>query len=436
MIGSRRVETLEIPDIIKMRMECERLKAINLAAGTCELPPPPALIARAKEALDNDGNLYSLPPGIPQLRQAIAAKLARDNGIGADPDSEIFVTVGATGAFAATVMALLEPGDGIILLAPFYPWHRNASVAAGCVPTFARLAAPDYRITPALLESARTPTSRAIVLCTPSNPTGRIYDAEELRIITQFAIQHDLLVITDEAYEYIVFDGRRHVSPASLPGLAERSVTIMTCSKTFNVTGWRIGYVVSNAKRIRKIALVHDAFYTCAPTPLQHGAVAGLELPPLYYEEFRAAYQRRRDKLVRALRAARLDPIVPDGTCFVLARFEQYGFASANEAVQHVLQRARVAAVPSRAFSTQDQCDARTSGRQQRGRDGPRGRPGRQAPRRLLGAERAGLRCGAPRVPRRANARVHGTGELRQAGERAADAEWQGGPGRAPDART
>jgi aminotransferase len=349
---SSRLSGLDSSDIIKMRRECERLGAINLASGTCELPTPSPLMARATEAITAGRNVYSFPEGVPELRKAIAHKLARDNDIIADPDAEIAITVGATGAFAATLMALLDPADGVLLLEPFYGWHRNAILVAGCIPEFVTLDAPAFRLDADKLSSAISDRTRAIVVCTPSNPTGRVYDEGELEVVSRVAAERNLLVITDEVYEYLVYDGRTHRSPRAMPSLLDRTVSIMGLSKTFNVTGWRIGYVVASAARLRSICTAHDFFYTCAPTPLQHAAVAGLELPPDYYLELKSSYQSRRDQLLDALHRAGMEPLCPEGAYYILAGFSRLGVETSSEAVRELLERTRVACVPGRAFYT------------------------------------------------------------------------------------
>lgn len=333
-----------------MRRQCERLGGINLASGTCELPTPPEVALAGVAALHAGHNVYSLPEGIPSLRQAIAEKLTRDNGITADAETEVSITSGATIAYASVLAGLLDPGDEIVLFEPFYSWHRDTARMLGVVPRFVRLHAPAFRIDEEALRASVNERTRAIVVCTPSNPSGRVLSEQELRVIAQVAEEHDLFVISDEVYEYLVYEGRRHVSPRSMPGGAARTVSIMGLSKTFNVTGWRIGYVVGRPDLTEAICTAHELLATCAPTPMQHAATAALAQPESYYRELREGHQRRRDLLVETLSAIGMEPLCPEGAYFVLAGISKLGFESSSEAALEILGRTRVAAVPDTAF--------------------------------------------------------------------------------------
>src|SRR3954462_13358428 len=298
---ARRLQDLAQSDIRRMTRECERGGGLNLGQGICDLPTPPLVRDGAIAAIRENRSTYSLAEGAAELRQAIARKLQRDNGLRADTATEICVTVGASGAYAAAIHALLDPGDGILLLEPYYGYHLNAALVAGLVPEFVTLRAPDFALDESALEAAITPRTRAVVVCTPSNPSGKMFTREELEILSRVARKHDLLVITDEIYEYIRYDGRAHVSPASIDGLADRTVTIMGLSKTFSITGWRLGYAVARPELARPIALVNDVYSVCAPTPLQLGAAAGFGAPASYFESLRSSYQKKRDMICEAL---------------------------------------------------------------------------------------------------------------------------------------
>jgi len=347
---STRLAGIESSGIIRMRRECERLGAINLASGTCELPPPVELQDAAAAAIRSGPNIYSLPEGVAELRHAIAAKLARDNALTVDPDAEVTITAGATGAYFAALLALVNPGDEVILFEPVYSWHRDAARMAGVTPRLVHLEPPAFRLDPDRLRAAIRPTTRAIVVCTPGNPSGRVLDEDELAGIAAVAREHDLLVLSDEVYEYLVYDGRRHVSPASLAQLADRTVSIMSLSKTFNVTGWRLGYVVARPELTRALRVAHDLMVTCAPTPLQHAAVAALRMPPSYHDGLRRSFQGKRDRLVDALHAAGLEPQSPQGAYYVLASYDKLGTEVPAEAAFELLRRALVASVPGTTF--------------------------------------------------------------------------------------
>lgn len=352
---ARRLSGLVQSDIRTMTRECERVGGINLGQGICDLPTPPLVAEGAIRAIRERKSVYSYPEGTAELRRAIAHKLARANGIQADPDKEIVVTVGATGAFAAAVHALLDPGDGILLFEPYYGYHLNAALLAGLEPQYLTLAPPAFALDEDALRAALKENTRAIVVCTPSNPSGKMFTEAELAAVARVAAERDLLVITDEIYEDIRYDGRPHVSPAAVGGLAERTVTIMGLSKTFSITGWRLGYAVARPELAAAITLVNDLFYVCAPTPLQHGVAAGFEAPPSFFAELAADYAVKRERICDALDAAGLAPIRPEGAYYVLADASplmraEAGRGTAREAALALLEATGVASVPGSAF--------------------------------------------------------------------------------------
>ena len=347
---AKRLSALSQSDIRRMTRECERVGGINLGQGICDLPTPDLVREGAIRAIRENKSTYSFAEGTRELRDAIARKLARANGLQADPASEICVTVGASGAYSCALHALLDPGDGILLFEPYYGYHLNAAIVAGLTPQFVTLRAPDFALDEAALEAAITPATRAMVVCTPGNPSGKMFSREELAILARVAQKHDLLVITDEIYEYIRYDGQPHISPASIPGLRERTVTIMGLSKTFSITGWRLGYAVAPVEWIQAITLVNDLDYVCAPTPLQLGAAAGFDAPQIYFDQLQSGYQAKRDRICQALADARLTPIVPQGAYYVLADCSRLRMPNARAAAMHLLERTKVASVPGSAF--------------------------------------------------------------------------------------
>src|SRR6185436_3413465 len=239
---SRRMAGLAQSEIRAMTIECDRVKGINMAQGVCDTGVPPVVTQGAERAMERGLNTYTRYDGLAELREAIARKLADYNGLTADPETEITVSAGATGAFHCACLALLNPGDEVILFEPSYAYHTSALIAVEAVPKFVPMHAPDWTFAPADLERAVTGRTRAIVVNTPGNPSGKTYSRKELEGIAGFAERHDLFVFTDEIYEYFLFDGREHVSLASLPGMAERRITVSGYSKTFSITGWRIGH--------------------------------------------------------------------------------------------------------------------------------------------------------------------------------------------------
>jgi aminotransferase len=338
-------------EIRAMSVECDRVGGINLAQGICDTDLPPSVADRAVEAIRDGHNIYTRLDGIAPLRQAIAAKLQRHNNITADPDSEILVTSGATGALYAASLALLNPGDEVILFEPFYGYHVSSLLSLRVQPVIVPLAPPDWQLNLDTLRKSITPRTRAITLNTPSNPSGKVFSAAELQSIADLAIEHNLFVITDEIYEYFLFDGNRHISIATLPGMAERTITISGLSKTFSITGWRVGYLIASKQWISSIGYFHDLIYICSPAPLQHGTTAGLlRLSEAFYESLSTEYQQKRDQLCEALAEAGLPPSIPAGAYYALADVTRIPGETARQKARHLLAATGVAAVAGTAF--------------------------------------------------------------------------------------
>ena len=348
---SDRLRGLVQSDIRRMSRECERVGGINLGQGICDLPTIPELVEGACDAIASSKATYSKFEGIDVLRERIARKIERFNGFRVDPAKEIVVTVGSTGGFATAVMASLNAGDEVILFEPYYGYHLNTLKILGIVPRFVPLRTPDWSIDFAALRAAFGPKTRGIVVCTPSNPCGKVFTAEELRKIAALCREFGAWAYTDEIYEYIVFDGRRHVSIASID--RDISVTISGFSKTFSITGWRIGYVAADARITQPIGLINDLFYVCAPTPLQWGVARALEIGEDYYRNLAADYQKKRDMCAAALREAGFRPSLPEGAYYMLAEIPDE-FRDDREAAQALLEQAGVASVPGSAFFVSD----------------------------------------------------------------------------------
>jgi aminotransferase len=334
-----------------MTVECARLGGINLAQGVCDTPVPEAVRRAASEAIEEGANVYSRAEGLLELRVALAEKMRRDQGLGYDPETEILVTSGATGAFFVAAQALLDPGDEVIVFEPYYGYHTHTLEALGVGVRFVTLEPPDWRFERSDLERACTARTRGIVLNTPGNPSGKVLSRAELLTVGELALERELFLFTDEVYEHFVFDGHRHQSPAAFPELREQTVVVNALSKTFAITGWRIGWVAAAAPFIRPMAALNDLFYVCAPTPLQLACARGLErLPPEYYSGLRAEYQRKRDDLCRALSAAGLPPHVPSGSYFVMADISRLPGETGSERAMWLLHEVGVACVPGSAF--------------------------------------------------------------------------------------
>lgn len=334
-----------------MSVESDRVHGINLAQGVCDTEVPAPVADAAVNAIRNGQNIYTRLDGIAPLRAAIAAKLAHYNGIDCDPERGVLVTSGATGAFHAACMALLNPGDEAVLFEPFYGYHNNTLVSMKVKPVIVPLEAPRWELDPDRLKGAIAARTRAIVINTPGNPSGKVFSRAELEAIAAVAVEHDLFVITDEIYEYFLCGDARHISIASLPGMDERTVTISGFSKTFSVTGWRLGYLVADPKWIPAIGYFHDLTYVCAPSPLQHGVTAGLmQLKDDFYRNLALDYERKRDLLVDALQAAGMNPLVPEGAYYILADASSLSGSASKEKARTLLARCGVAAVAGSAF--------------------------------------------------------------------------------------
>jgi aminotransferase len=334
-----------------MTQACVQVGGLNMAQGVCDTPAPAVVIKGAAEAMAEGRNSYSRFDGLPELRHALAVKLKRDNGIQADPETEITVSAGATGAFHAACAALLNPEDEVLLFEPYYQYHISALLAVEVRPVIVRMAAPDWAVDSEAVERAITAKTKAIVVNTPGNPSGKVFTSDELEVVARIAVEHDLFVFTDEIYEYFLYDGRRHVSVASLQGMAERTITIGGYSKTFSITGWRIGYSVAAPPWTQAIGAMNDLLYVCAPTPLQVGVAAGInELPDAFYRQLAKEYQQKRDRFCAALAQSGLPPSVPQGAYYVLADATRLPGRTGKDRAMHVLKHAGIAGVPGEAF--------------------------------------------------------------------------------------
>ena len=308
---SKRAELVVHSEIRAMSIECERVGGINLAQGVCDTEVPLPVRREAQAAIDGGVNSYTRFDGLIELRQAIAAKMQRYNGMSVDPETEVSVSSGSTGAFYAACLALLNPGDEVVIFEPYYGYHLSTLLAIGAVPRYVTMRPPDWTFDRSDLEAAVTPKTKGILVSTPSNPTGKVFGRKELEWIAALAADRDLFVFTDEIYEYFVYDERQHISPGMLPGMADRTITISGFSKTLSITGWRIGYSISDARWAQMFGYMSDLVYVCAPAPLQMGVARGLTaLGPDYYDDLRSTYSAKRDRICAALENSRLLPNV------------------------------------------------------------------------------------------------------------------------------
>ncbi len=338
-------------EIRSMTVECDAVGGVNMAQGVCDTPLPEVVMEAAIQAIRDGYNIYTRLDGVAVLRQAIAEKLEHYNGLIADPDKEILVASGATGAMASACLALFDPGDQVILFEPFYGYHYNTLVSMRVEPVIVPMEPSSWEIDFDRLRGAITPRTRALIINSPGNPCGKVFTRPELEAIAAVAIEHDLFVLTDEIYEYFIYEGQSHISPATIPGMAERTISISGFSKTFSMTGWRMGYVVASSKWMPAIAYFHDLGYVCAPSPFQYASAAGLRaLPDSFYQGLATEYQGKRDKICDALAAAGLTPAVPAGAYYVLADASRVEGETASVKARNLLRASGVGAVAGSAF--------------------------------------------------------------------------------------
>ena len=338
-------------EIRAMTIECDRIGGINLAQGVCDTPVPAPVQEAAIQAIHDGHNIYTRLDGIARLRNAIAQKQRRDYGLSYGPETEVLVASGATAGFHAACMALLNPGDEVLVFEPFYGYHISTLKSLRINPVLVPLAEPDWTLDVDALKAAVTPRTRAIVLNTPSNPGGKVFSSAEIQEVAAICQDRDLFLITDEIYEYFVYDGLRHISPATLPGMKERTIVLSGFSKTFSVTGWRLGYVTADKKWMGAMSYFHDLTYVCAPSAFQHGAAAGLEqLPPSFYTQLAADHQDKRTRILAALTDAGLTPSTPSGAYYVLADATRLPGKTAAQKARHLLAATGVASVAGSAF--------------------------------------------------------------------------------------
>lgn len=329
--------------------------AVNLSQGFPDFPAPAFLKAAAAEAVASDVNQYAITWGAKPLRDAIAADWASRHGVAVDPERQITVCCGSTEAMMATLMAIVDPGDEVIVFEPFYENYGPDAILSGATPRFVRLRPPagpglDWTFDLDELTRAFTPKTRAIVINTPNNPTGKVFTRAELSAIAELCQRWDVVAVTDEIYEHIVYDDARHVPMATLPGMADRTVSINSVSKTFSVTGWRVGWAVAPPDITAAIRKVHDFLTVGAAAPLQAAAAVAMAAGPGYYAELASAYAARRARLLGILRGAGFVCFDPRGAYYVMTDISGFGFDDDVAFVRHLVTEIGVAAVPGSSF--------------------------------------------------------------------------------------
>ncbi|MDD1694471.1 MAG: aminotransferase class I/II-fold pyridoxal phosphate-dependent enzyme [Methanoregula sp.] len=322
--------------------------AINLAQGFPDFPCPPGLKTAACEAVNDDINQYAITWGAKDLREALAKRVKKFNGMTFDPEAEITVTCGSTEAMMASMLALIQPGDEVVVPEPFYENYGPDAQISGASPRFVPLA-DDFSLDEEAWKAAFSKKTRAIIINTPNNPTGKVFSKKELSFIADLCTGYNVVAITDEIYEHIVYDGHKHISIGSLPGMEDRTITIGSFSKTYSVTGWRVGYALADAPLTARIRKIHDFLTVGAPAPLQRACVAALELPESYYRELAADYDRKRQILYKGLKKAGFSCELPEGAYYIFTDISSFGMSD-TEFARHLVETTGVAAVPGSSF--------------------------------------------------------------------------------------
>jgi len=347
---SHRVSTFTESVIRAMTRLANKYHAINLSQGFPDFDPPEALKQAAERTGRHGPHQYAVTWGAPRFRQALARKQSRFMGMPIDPDENIVVTCGSTEAMMAAMMTACNPGDRVVLFSPFYENYVADTILSGAEPIYVPLRPPAFTFDPDELRRAFAQKPKALILCNPANPSGRVFTRPELEIIAGLAEEADAFVITDEVYEHILYAPHRHIYFASLPGMANRTISCSSLSKTYSITGWRLGYIIAAPEIIAGARKVHDFLTVGAAAPLQEAAIAGLELPPSYYAELQASYARKREVFLGYLRRAGLSFTEPEGAYYVMVDISEFGASNDTAFCEWLVEKLGVAAVPGSSF--------------------------------------------------------------------------------------
>jgi aminotransferase len=346
---AQRARGIHQSNIRSVTRRIEALGGVNLGQGTCDLPPNPEILAAAHRAIDEGHNSYTLFDGIAPLKEAIVHRYEAYNHLSISPEN-VLVTGGATGALECICKCFLEPGDEVILFEPIYQYHVSLVLERGAVPRFIRLRAPDWSFSMEEMESSFSDRTKLFVFANPNNPCGKVFSREELVAIGDACRKHDVIAVTDEVYEYILAEGTKHLTLASLPGMFEHALTLSSASKTLFVTGWRVGWLIGPEEIMVPLGVKSDETYVCAPAPFQHAIAHAFRFDNKFFDEIRVPFQRKRDKLAKALVTAGLEPLNPDGAYYTLADYTALGFKDDVQAMNGLIDQVGIGAVPGKAF--------------------------------------------------------------------------------------
>ena len=329
--------------------------AVNLSQGFPDFEPPREILDRLAEVTREDFHQYSITWGAQNFREALAAKIQHFSGVQVDPNSELVVTCGSTEAMMAAMMSVTNPGDKVIVFSPFYENYGADTILSGAEPIYVPLIPPEFNFDPVVLEDAFRQKPKAIIVCNPSNPCGKVFTRKELEFIGQLAVKYDTFVITDEVYEHILYKPNVHTYMASLPGMKDRTITCNSLSKTYSITGWRLGYVHANPQVAERVKKVHDFLTVGAAAPLQEAAVTGLKFGDDYYRELQEKYTKKRELFLRGLDEIGLKHMVPQGAYYILIDISEFGYKSDTEFAEVLARDVGVGAVPGSSFFKEEE---------------------------------------------------------------------------------
>ncbi len=351
---SKRTESFTDSVIRRMTRIANDAGAVNLSQGFPDFDPPGEITKRLAEVALTGPHQYALTWGAKNFRDALAAKYEHFSGISIDPESEIVVTCGSTEAMMAAMMSIINPGDKVVIFSPFYENYGADTILSGADPVFVPLVPPDFTFDPNLIEDAFKQGAKALILCNPSNPCGKVFTYDELKTIADLAIKYDAYVVTDEVYEHIVYDPNKHIYMQSLPGMRERTIVCNSLSKTYSITGWRLGYVIAEEPICDRVKKVHDFLTVGAAAPLMEAAVTGLKFGDEYYAELKAHYTHMKELFVGGLMDLGFKYTDPQGAYYVLMDVSEFGVKDDHEFCEWLAKEVKVAAVPGSSFFRED----------------------------------------------------------------------------------
>lgn len=347
---SKRTDIFTDSVIRRMTRISNQYDAVNLSQGFPDFEPPQEILNRLAQVTKEDFHQYSITWGAQNFREALAVKFEHFSGVKVDPEKEIVVTCGSTEAMMAAMMSVTNPGDKVVVFSPFYENYGADTILSGAEPIYVPLVPPEFSFDPAVLEDAFRQGVKALILCNPSNPCGKVFTLEEMKIIADLAKKYDTFVITDEVYEHILYAPNKHIYMASLPGMRERTISCSSLSKTYSITGWRLGYVIAAPEVADRVKKVHDFLTVGAAAPLQEAAVTGLRFGDEYYEELQAKYTEKRELFLNGLKTLKLNHTEPQGAYYVLLDISEFGYESDIKFCEDLARLVGVGAVPGSSF--------------------------------------------------------------------------------------